>query len=408
MQSTLTQSITTDQQQRTFPPQTLEEFLEQEWELSSDFLLQQTMPHDVSSLLSCLYQFKSENASLQKKFEELKHRRDSLRVTNANLRRRLSEILPINETIPPTSTSTTASSSTATTTATATPTATTISQVSPTVQGPPPPLAPPLVPASILTVPSTILSVVPPSPRKEQQQLKQQKLLAELELQQQLQHQKAISPSRRRLSANTSNQYNESCPPTVKKSKSPRQTNPLTHPSILENQLRQSSSTTTTTNPTIISTNANTNVNSSPNTTKKLNVNPIPSSKKVTTSEIDIISHHQSTSTNPSVVPPTTSSTSTAAAAAVVIPTTTALSVSTPSYEHIDVNAATAAAAAAYALSKNGRAPTSAGLSLELLSQIIAASGTAINSQLFAPTWNISVSSFSFVIKKESDLECSI
>jgi len=66
LQSTSTVSATTDQQ-RTFPPQTLEEFLEQEWELSSDFLLQQTMPHDVSSLLSCLYQFKSENASLQKK-----------------------------------------------------------------------------------------------------------------------------------------------------------------------------------------------------------------------------------------------------------------------------------------------------------------------------------------------------
>jgi chromosome segregation ATPase len=50
------------------------------------------MPHDVSSLLSCLYQFKSENAALQKQFDELKHRRDSLRVTNANLRRKLTEI----------------------------------------------------------------------------------------------------------------------------------------------------------------------------------------------------------------------------------------------------------------------------------------------------------------------------
>jgi hypothetical protein len=83
--------------QRSFPPETLEEFLEQEWESSSDFLLQQTMPHDVSSLLSCLYQFKSENAALQKQFDELKHRRDSLRVTNANLRRKLSEISSIND-----------------------------------------------------------------------------------------------------------------------------------------------------------------------------------------------------------------------------------------------------------------------------------------------------------------------
>jgi hypothetical protein len=55
------------------------------------------MPHDVSSLLSCLYQFKSENAALQKQFDELKHRRDSLRVTNANLRRKLSEISSIND-----------------------------------------------------------------------------------------------------------------------------------------------------------------------------------------------------------------------------------------------------------------------------------------------------------------------
>jgi hypothetical protein len=55
------------------------------------------MPHDVSSLLSCLYQFKSENAALQKQFDELKHRRDSLRVTNVNLRQKLSEIIPIND-----------------------------------------------------------------------------------------------------------------------------------------------------------------------------------------------------------------------------------------------------------------------------------------------------------------------
>jgi len=90
-------TIQQQQQERSFPPETLEEFLEQEWESSSDFLLQQTMPHDVSSLLSCLYQFKSENAALQKQFDELKHRRDSLRSTNANLRRKLSEISSITD-----------------------------------------------------------------------------------------------------------------------------------------------------------------------------------------------------------------------------------------------------------------------------------------------------------------------
>ncbi len=320
LQNTSTVSVTTDQQQRTFPPQTLEEFLEQEWESSSDFLLQQTMPHDVSSLLSCLYQFKSENASLQKKFDELKHRRDSLRVTNANLRRRLSEILPINDTIP--------------------------------APPPPPPPLPTITVTQVSPPPlSAVLPVVPPSPRKEQQQLKQQKLLAELELQQQLQQQKAISPSRRRLSTN--NQYSDSSQSTIKKSKSPRQSNALTHQSLLESQLRQSANNTST---------------------KKLNTSAtIPTSKKLTSSDMELVSHHpsSSSSTNSSVLSTTISSTSASA------------------YEQIDV---AATAAAAYALAKNGRTSTNPGLSLELLSQILAASGSAISPQLFAPTWNISVS----------------
>jgi len=50
------------------------------------------MPHDVSSLLSCLYQFKTENASLEKQYEQLKHRRDNLRLTNSNLRRKLADL----------------------------------------------------------------------------------------------------------------------------------------------------------------------------------------------------------------------------------------------------------------------------------------------------------------------------
>jgi hypothetical protein len=320
LQNTSTLSVTTEQQQRTFPPQTLEEFLEQEWELSSDFLLQQMMPHDVSSLLSCLYQFKSENAALEKQFNELKHRRDSLRVTNANLRRRLSEVLPINDTIPPPPLQ---------------PPTTTVTQVSP-------PLPPP----------SVVLPVVPPSPRKEQQQLKQQKLLAELELQQQLQQQKAISPSRRRLSTSTNNQYTDSCQQTIKKSKSPRQSNPLTHQSLLESQLRQSAN------------------NNNHNSTKKLTSTTISHNKKVTSSDMELVSHHQPTSTNPSVL------------------STTGSSASTSPYEQIDV---AATAAAAYTLAKNGRTASNAGLSLEILSQLLAASGSAISPQLFAPTWNISV-----------------
>jgi hypothetical protein len=289
------------------------------------------MPHDVSSLLSCLYQFKSENASLQKKFDELKHRRDSLRVTNANLRRRLSEILPINDTIPP--------------------------------PPPPPPPLPTIIPTSTVTQVSpppipipmpipAVLPVVPPSPRKEQQQLKQQKLLAELELQAQLQQQKAISPSRRRLSTNTNNQYSDSSQLIIKKSKSPRQSNPntLSHQSLLESQLRQSA-TATTTNPT---------------STKKLNASAtIPTSKKLTSSDMELVSHHPPTSTTSSSV------------------------TSTSVYEPIDV---AATAAAAYALAKNGRTSTNAGLSLEILSQILAASGSTMSPQLFAPTWNISVS----------------
>ena len=294
-------STITDQQQRTFPPQTLEEFLEQEWELSSDFLLQQPMPHDVSSLLSCLYQFKSENASLQKKFDELIHRRDSLRVTNANLRRRLSEILPINSTVSSIPTTTTA----------------TISQVSP----------------------STTLSTIPPSPRKEQQQLKQQKLLAELELQQQLQQQKTISPMRRRLPTNTNNRDTDSCQQTTKKTKSPRQSNSLMNHSLLENQLRQS----------------NPNLNS----TKKLNVSTNLNNKKVTSSvDVELISHPQS---------------------AIKTSTTTSPS----SYNQI--NNVTAAAAAALTLAKNGRTTSNSTLNLELLSQILTTPETSTNTQ---PTWN--------------------
>ncbi|CAF2076553.1 unnamed protein product [Rotaria magnacalcarata] len=97
--SLINSSITSKPIEPSLPPQTLEEFLEQEWESTSDFLLQQNMPQDVSSLLSCLYQFKSENASLKKQLDELKHRRDSLRVINVNLRRKLSETLAINNTL---------------------------------------------------------------------------------------------------------------------------------------------------------------------------------------------------------------------------------------------------------------------------------------------------------------------
>ena len=337
-------SATEQQQQRTFPPQTLEEFLEQEWESSSDFLLQQTMPHDVSSLLSCLYQFKSENAALEKKFDELKHRRDSLRVTNANLRRRLSEILPVTETVPPPSTVASAT--------------TTVTQISPTLPLQPSaltsasllPPAPPV--SSTLSIPSVALPVVPPSPRKEQQQLKQQKLLAELELQQQLQHQKTISPTRRRLSTNTPNQSTDSSQSTIRKSKSPRHPNALTHQSILENQLRQSANTNSN------STKKSSAISTTPTTT-------IPSAKKLPSTEMELVTHHPPTST---------------------------LSTTTPSTSTFEPNDVAATAAAAYTLAKNGRAPANAGLSLELLSHILAASSNTIGPQLFAPTWNISVS----------------
>jgi len=369
---TSSSSTTTDQQQRTFPPQTLEEFLEQEWESTSDFLLQQTMPHDVSALLSCLYQFKSENASLQKKFDELKHRRDSLRVTNANLRRKLSEILPINDTISPSIQSQPSSSSSMA--------ATTITRVSPPPLPPPPP--PPSAPAQVSMASSsssTIVPVVPPSPRKEQQHLKQQKLLAELELQQHLQQRKTISPTRRRLSTNTpSSQHADSSHHSVKKSKSPRQSTPVSHQSLLENQLRQSTATTTTSN------------NNTTSSTKKPSSSSVtvPTNKKLSSSEMELISHHQSTPATSSILSTTGSSITTTTTTTTA---TAAAAVSTPAFEPIDV---AATAAAAYALAKNGRAPPNPGLSLELLTQILAASGSAISPQLFAPTWNISVNRY--------------
>ena len=90
-------SISKTIQRSSFSSQTLEEFLEQEWELTSDFLLQQNIPNDISSLLSSLYRFKSENASLKKQFDELRRRRDSLRVINANLHHKLSEAIAAND-----------------------------------------------------------------------------------------------------------------------------------------------------------------------------------------------------------------------------------------------------------------------------------------------------------------------
>jgi len=355
LQDTAT-SLTTgeNQSQRSFPPQTLEEFLEQEWELSSDFLLQQTMPHDVSSLLSCLYQFKAENAALQKKFDELRHRRDSLRVTNLNLRRRLSEVLPINEPI---------TSSAISATAPTIPIPTTVSVQSAPAPPPPPPPPPPLPTTTTTTTNLTQISPpaapapppVPPSPRKEQQHMKQQKLLAELELQQHLQQQKAISPTRRRLSTNTSTSthIDSSQSAAIKKSKSPRQaTTAFTNQSILESQLRQSAM----------------NVNP----TKKLPpTTPIPKKVSSTPVEMELISHHPAMiPSNPITTGPSTSST-----------------VTPLPYEQIDV---AATAAAAFALAKNGRTATNPGLSLELISQILAASSNAMSPQLFAPTWNIS------------------
>lgn len=89
---------------------------------------------------------------------------------------------------------------------------------------------------------------------------------------------------------------------------------------------------------------------------------------------MELVSHRQPTPTTT----PGSSITST---------TTTATTAVTSAFEPIDV---AATAAAAYALAKNGRAPANPALSLELISQILAASGSAISPQLFAPTWNIS------------------
>lgn len=397
---------TETQQQRPFPPQTLEEFLEQEWELSSDFLLQQTMPHDVSSLLSCLYQFKSENAALQKKFDELRHRRDSLRVTNANLRRRLSEILPINETLP---TTVAASSIIPTSTSLSIPTtigtsSATVTQISPpvptiSVQPPPPPPPPPPVPvpvsvaastqqqvigsnstittASSLSSMTTIPSSVSPSPRKEQQQLKQQKLLAELELQQQLQQQKSTSPTRRRLSSNTPNSQAESSHSSaipMKKSKSPRQSTSISQSSLLENQLRQPAMNSTSN---VSGTSSSSSIiSSSSKKSSSSSNNSMGNTQKKSSIDIEVHGHHSSTTSGNSLP------------SSVTAPSTASLP-----YEPIDVTSTAAAAAAAYALAKSGRAAASSpAINLELLTQIFTASGNAMSPQLFAPTWNISVS----------------
>lgn len=67
------------------PPKTLEEFLERQWVQSSQFLLEQSQFFDISSLISSLYQLKSENRFLDEKLKGLTQRRDHLIAVNSIL-----------------------------------------------------------------------------------------------------------------------------------------------------------------------------------------------------------------------------------------------------------------------------------------------------------------------------------
>ncbi|KAL5274147.1 MLLT6.2 family protein [Megaselia abdita] len=72
-------------------PQTLEELLERQWENGSRFLMDQAQHFDIATLLSCLYELRTENSRLEDHVNNLKARRDHLLALNARLQIPLSQ-----------------------------------------------------------------------------------------------------------------------------------------------------------------------------------------------------------------------------------------------------------------------------------------------------------------------------
>ncbi|KAE9535255.1 hypothetical protein AGLY_007988 [Aphis glycines] len=65
--------------------QALEDLLERQWEQGGAFLMEQAQHFDIASLLTCLYQLKSENVNLEDELASYTRRRDHLLAVNARL-----------------------------------------------------------------------------------------------------------------------------------------------------------------------------------------------------------------------------------------------------------------------------------------------------------------------------------
>uniref|UniRef100_A0A8D8YAF8 Protein AF-10 n=2 Tax=Cacopsylla melanoneura TaxID=428564 RepID=A0A8D8YAF8_9HEMI len=66
-------------------PPTLDQLLERQWDLGSQFLMEQAQNYDIAALLTCLHKLRTENSSLDDQVVSLKQRRDQLLAINARL-----------------------------------------------------------------------------------------------------------------------------------------------------------------------------------------------------------------------------------------------------------------------------------------------------------------------------------
>jgi hypothetical protein len=67
------------------PPRSLEQLLERQWTQTAQFLMDQPQHFDISSLLSCLHQLRTDNQKLEERLRQLLARRDHLIAVNARL-----------------------------------------------------------------------------------------------------------------------------------------------------------------------------------------------------------------------------------------------------------------------------------------------------------------------------------
>lgn len=79
----------------------MEQLLERQWAQGSQFILDQAQHFDISSLLSCLHQLRSENNRLEERVRELMSRRDQLLAVNARLAMPANHVFPINGALNP-------------------------------------------------------------------------------------------------------------------------------------------------------------------------------------------------------------------------------------------------------------------------------------------------------------------